>query len=179
MTSTPAAPNRPIPNCPIIVTALFGQDDFAWLEGLRRLHYPAGRNQVPAHLTLFSHLPPSIERELDRRLAEIAATAPPRARIAGIIDLDGGSAFRVDSGDLEDIRAELADAFHGLLTPQDMSAWRPHVTIQNKVEPRVARQLQAALRSRFRPRPLSISALASWSYAGGPWLPIKTHAFRN
>lgn len=169
----------PAPNRPIIVTALFGQDDFAWLEGLRRLHYPAERNQVPAHLTLLSHLPPGIERELDRRLAGIAQAPPPRARVAGILDLDGGTAFRVESEELEDIRAELADAFHGLLTPQDASAWRPHVTIQNKVEQRVARQLQATLRSRFQPRPLAIRALASWSYAGGPWLPLKTHAFRS
>lgn len=169
----------PAPNRPIIVTAVFGQDDFAWLEGLRRLHYPAGRNQVPAHLTLFSHLPPGIERELDQRLAGITRAPPPRALIAGILDLDGGTAFRVDSEDLENIRAELGEALHGLLTPQDSSPWRPHVTIQNKVDRRKARQLQAELRSRFQPRPLAIRGLASWSYAGGPWLPLKSHVFRS
>jgi len=33
---------------PLIVTADFAPDDFAWLEGLRRRHYPAERNRVPA-----------------------------------------------------------------------------------------------------------------------------------
>jgi hypothetical protein len=169
----------PAPNRPIIVTALFGQDDFAWLEGLRRTHYPAERNRVPAHLTLFSHLPPGIERELAQRLAEITDTPPPRARISGILDLDGGTAFLVDSEELEEMRSELAFAFHGLLTPQDGADWRPHVTIQNKVDRREARELQTTLRRRFQPQPLSIKGLASWSYDEGSWLPLKSHAFRR
>ena len=77
------------------------------------------------------------------------------------------------------MRAELADAFRGLLIPQDMAPWRPHVTIQNKVEPREARRLQQQLRAMFEPRPLAIRGLASWRYLGGPWEPIRTHAFRR
>jgi hypothetical protein len=66
-----------------------------------------------------------------------------------------------------------------MLTPQDMAPWRPHVTIQNKVEPREARRVQAELRATFQPRPLQISGLASWRYLSGPWEPIRTHAFRG
>ena len=66
-----------------------------------------------------------------------------------------------------------------MLTPQDQAPWRPHVTIQNKVEPKEAKRLQAELRARFEPRPLSIRGLASWRYLGGPWEPIKTHVFRG
>src|SRR5690606_9346017 len=51
---------------PLIVTATFGAADQAWLEDLRRAHYPQERNQVPAHLTLFRQLPPSVEPELAR-----------------------------------------------------------------------------------------------------------------
>jgi hypothetical protein len=158
---------------------VFGDDDFAWLQGLRRSHYPAERNQVPAHLTLLSHLPPSIERELAGRLAGYAAGPAPRARVVGVIDLGGGTAFRVESEELEDIRSDLAEAFRGLLVPQDRAPWRPHVTIQNKVEPREARQLQETLKRRFEPQPLAIRGLSSWRYLGGPWEPIKLHSFRG
>lgn len=164
---------------PLIVTATFGDGDNGWLQELRRTHYPAELNRVPAHLTLFHHLPPGIEGELGRRLAVFAAAPPPRATIAGIIDLGGGTAFRVESEALEDIRADLAGAFRGLLTPQDQAPWRPHVTIQNKVEPREAKRLQQQLRAGFTRRPLAIRALASWRYLDGPWAPLKTHVFRG
>ena len=164
---------------PIIVTALFGPGEDGWLQQLRRTHYPAGRNQVPAHLTLFHHLPPGIEGELSTRLAEAAAAPQPPAAIAGIMDLGQGTAFRVDSLALEAIREDLAEAFHGLLIPQDRAPWRPHVTIQNKVEPREARALQQQLRAGFEPRPLHIRALASWRYLDGPWERLKVHPFRR
>ena len=158
---------------------MFGDADFAWLDGLRRSHYPPERNQVPAHLTLFHHLAPSLAAELSGRLAVYAATPPPRACIAGVIDLGGGTALRVESDELEDIRQDLAEALRGLLTPQDAAPWRPHVTIQNKVEPRAAKALQQRLRPDFAPRPLAIKGLACWSYRGGPWEPLKRHIFRG
>jgi hypothetical protein len=158
---------------------LFGDGDNGWLQELRRLHYPPERNQVPAHLTLFHHLPPGIEAELGRRLAAYAAVAPPRAELAGVIDLRAGTAFRVRSEELEDMRHDLADAFRGLLVPQDRAPWRPHITIQNKVEPREAKRLQQQLRATFEPRPLAIRGLASWRYCGGPWEPIRSHIFRG
>lgn len=51
----------------LIVTAEIGAADFAWLEGLRRKHYPPDRNHVPAHLTIFHALPPSAEVEVRNR----------------------------------------------------------------------------------------------------------------
>ena len=134
---------------------------------------------MPAHLTLFHHLAPSLERELGQRLGSYSALPPPRASIAGIMDLGEGTALRVESEELEDIRDDLAEAFRGMLTPQDSAPWRPHITIQNKVEPKQARGLQQRLRATFEPRPLSIRGLASWRYLGGPWEPIRTHVFRG
>ena len=166
-------------SAPLIVTALFGAGDDGWLQQLRRSHYPPERNRVPAHLTLFRHLPPSLEPELTRRLAAAVAAPPPRADLAGIIDLGEGTAFRIESRELEAIREALAEAFHGLLMPQDLTAWRPHVTVQNKVEPREARRLQQLLRATFEPRPLAIRALASWRYRDGPWEKVREFAFRG
>ncbi|WP_318531693.1 2'-5' RNA ligase family protein [Sphingomonas parva] len=158
---------------------MFGDGDNGWLQELRRTHYPAERNQVPAHLTLFRQLPPSVADELDHRLSLYAATPPPRATMTGVMDLGEGTALRVESEELEDIRYDLAEALRGLLTPQDMAPWRPHVTIQNKVQSRDARRLQTALRATFTPRPLAIRGLATWRYLGGPWERVKAHVFRG
>ena len=46
---------------------------------------------------------------------------------------------------LDRIRSDLADHFHGLLSAQDGGGWRPHITIQNKVPPKIARALIDAL----------------------------------
>jgi 2'-5' RNA ligase superfamily protein len=162
---------------PIIVTATFGDGDNGWLQALRRTHYPPERNRVPAHLTLFRQLPPSLEGELATRLARAAAAPPPRATIAGIMDLGEGTALRIESAALDALRADLADALQGVLTPQDRT-WSAHVTIQNKVAPREARALQQQLGAAFAPRPLAIGGLAAWRYLGGPWEPIREWAFR-
>lgn len=163
---------------PIIVTALFGRADAAFFEDLRRRHFPPERNHLSAHLTMFHHLAPSLAREVKQRLTGATrGMPPPAARIAGVMSLGRGVAFRIESPALEDIRADLAHAFATVLTPQDRSAWRPHVTVQNKVEVATAKELQAELERGFRPRPVQIAGLASWWYRGGPWEPLSRHMF--
>ena len=73
----------------------------------------------------------------------------------------------------------LALALHGLLSAQDRGPWAPHVTIQNKVERREARALQALLRLSFQPRPLVIQGLATWRYREGHWEQMRSYAFRG
>ena len=146
---------------------------------MRRAHYPPELNRVPVHLTLFRHLPPSLEPELGRRLGDHAAAPPPRARILGVMDLGEGTAFHVGSEALEDIRRDLAEAFRGLLMPQDQAPWRPHVTVQNKVARRDAIALQKQLQVGLFPRPLAIRGLASWRYLDGPWEPVRAYPFRG
>ena len=163
----------------LIVTAELAAEDFAWLEGLRRRHYPPERNRVPAHLTMFYSLAPSAEDEARRRLAGQSARPAPPARIAGLMDLGGGVAFRVVSDELDAIRDELADDLHGLLGAQDSGGWRPHVTIQNKVAPKLARELLGSLERDFRPRPLRIAGLGLHRYLGGPWETLGVWKFRG
>ena len=168
----------PSPPAPIIVTALLGPGDFAWADSLRREHFPAERNRLPAHLTLFHHLPPSALDGLKRLLASEARTAArPAARIARPISLGQGVALAVDSPGLAAIRGRIADAMHGELVPQDRAGWRPHITIQNKVAPSAARALLQALQAEFRPRPIELIGLAAHWYRGGPWEPIAEWKF--
>lgn len=163
---------------PIIVSALFGKADFAWLDGLRRAHFPPERNVLSAHLTLFHHLPPSLAGELDGRLRRATAHVPrPPAMIDRLFSLGRGVAVGIRSEELVAIRGDLAAAFAGCLTPQDSAGWRPHVTIQNKVAPAEAKALLAALSAGFAPRPLAITGLASYHYRGGPWELIHRYMF--
>jgi len=162
----------------LTVTAELAPPDFAWLDALRRRHFPPDRNQLPAHLTMFHALPPSSESGIRRELGRHAATSAPRATIAGLLNLGSGVAFRIVSDDLEAIRAELAEHCHGLLSAQDIG-WRPHVTIQNKVQPSAARKLLAEMEKDFGARPLGISALSLHRYLGGPWEPLARYPFRG
>lgn len=163
---------------PIIVTAMLGASDFAWADGLRRVHYPPERNLVPAHVTLFHHLPPAIADELRDQLKAEARGRAPVARLAGLRHFGDGVAYRIDSPELEAIRERLADHFAGLLIPQDQAQWRPHITVQNKVAPKAAKALLAELEGTFVSLPLKIAGLASWWYRGGPWEPLSEHLFR-
>jgi 2'-5' RNA ligase superfamily len=111
------------------------------------------------------------------RLREETRTMPPPAMIDGLMSLGYGVAYRVRSSALEAVRANLAEAFADLLIPQDRAAWRPHVTIQNKAKPAIAKALLAKLEAQFQPRPLIVAGLAAWHYRGGPWLPIAAYRF--
>lgn len=47
-------------HAPLIVTAALDDGAFDWFEDLRQAHFPRHRNQVPAHLTLFTRFPASM-----------------------------------------------------------------------------------------------------------------------
>jgi hypothetical protein len=109
----------------------------------------------------------------------VSPGARPKASIDGLMDLGGGVAFRIVSPDLDRIRRDLSDQFHGLLSALDSGGWRPHVTIQNKVPVKRARALLAALERDFRPRPLTIGGLALHRYLDGPWESLARYPFRG
>jgi hypothetical protein len=91
--------------------------------------------------------------------------------------LGRGVAYRVDCSDLRAMRDELAEGFSGLLTPQDQARPRLHITVQNKVEPVVAKALHAELSADFRPKPIRITGLSAFYYRGGPWEAIQSWSF--
>jgi hypothetical protein len=95
------------------------------------------------------------------------------------MNLGGGVAYRVVSPDLDRIREDLGAGLQGLLSAQDSGGWRPHITIQNKVSSKVARELIDSLQRDFTPRPLSIAGLALHRYLDGPWEGIARYSFRG
>jgi hypothetical protein len=169
-----------VSGAPLIVTAELPSDLQAWANRLRRAHYPAERNRVEAHLTLFHALPPSCEAELRDVLAAAAAGHPPvAARLEGAMSLGRGTALRIASADLLALRADLAERFRGLLTPQDVPVPRLHVTVQNKVAEKAARALLTELERTIEPLGFRFSGLALHRYRDGPWEFVKRWSFRG
>jgi hypothetical protein len=147
-----------------------GAADQRYFDNLRSAHFPPERNYLSAHITLFHHLPPSALGELDSLIRRLTAElAAPAAALREVYSLGKGVAFRIDSPDLLAIRARIADHFTGMLTAQDQGTPRLHITVQNKVDPAVARALLADLAAGFAPRALAIKGLAAHHYRGGPW----------
>jgi hypothetical protein len=175
-----SAPNAAPIAAPVIVTATMGVSDFAWANGLRRAHFPPERNVLPAHITLFHHLPPARLPQLSRLLAAITrGERAPVARLSELMFMGKGVAFRLESPDLLAIRARIADWFSADLIAQDRQNPRLHITVQNKVAPETARALHSALAKEFRPRPIVIDGLAAWHYLGGPWQLARAFKFTS
>ena len=164
---------------PLLITAELPADLFAWADALRRAHYPAERNRLGAHVTLFHGLPPSAEGEVRRLLAGLAARSPPEARISGLMDLGRGTAIEVESAALVDLHGELAEHLHGLIQQKDARPLRLHITIQNKVAPAAARALQADLALVLRPRAFRFRGLALSYWREELWQLGQFYPFRG
>lgn len=164
---------------PLILTAMPDRNAFARFEHLRQTHFPPERNFVAAHITLFHHLPGTKVAEIERRLKSETRSMPAfEARVAGFRNLGRGTALRIQSPALLDVRAALADAFAFWLIPQDRQVFTPHVTIQNKVEPCSAKALIDSLTPAFLPWTFRIEGLTLWRYLGGPWQKLRDFRFR-
>jgi 2'-5' RNA ligase len=163
---------------PLIVTLAIDEAAFLVLDGLRRRHFPLLRNLVPAHVTLFHRLPGTAEAAIHAELAAACRDRPPFCLASGQPRLLGrGVALTLASTELVELRDRLAARFLPLLAAQDRQPYRPHVTIQNKVAPEVARAL--ALELEAHPRQLRITAtgLLLWRYLAGPWQPVAACPF--
>lgn len=139
----------------------------AHFESLRRLHYPAHLNQIPAHITLFHQLR-SLE-ELEAELSSVAERAAFPVKVTGLRSLGKGVAYTLASQELQELHADLAQRFAQDLTPQDRQRFHPHIVVQNKATPEQARSLLAQLQSDFKPMEGLAVGLTLWNYLGGPW----------
>jgi hypothetical protein len=161
---------EPIP--PLILTLQMEDDAFARFEELRRRHFPELLNKIPAHATLFHALPGEEEAGITDMIdAASRAMQPPEVAVTGLHFTGRGVAFVLESEALSAFRGRLAAPFEPWLTPQDRQGWRPHVTVQNKVDPDTARALQADLERDFVPFRFTAPGVLLWRYLGGPWEP--------
>ena len=158
-------------SAPLVLTLGLDERSTAYFDGLRTAHFPRERLLVGAHLTFFHALPAAHEAEVAAEVRATAAISPPLdLRASRLLLLGRGVAFAVEGPGIAELRASLVTTFAPLgLSAQDLHRHRPHVTIQNKVDPAVARALHDELAASFAPFAVRGEALRLWRYVGGPW----------
>lgn len=165
---------------PLILTARPEPAALARFEALRRAHYPAEINRVPAHVSLFHQLPGAeFDAVVDRLRLTAREHQAPAVEVTGPKPLGRGVSLRLRSPGLDALRADLADAWAPLLIPQDRGGFQAHVTIQNKVTPQHARETLAAVAATFSPWSFHVTGIDVWRYLDGPWAHLKTVALRR
>lgn len=166
------------PTNPLVLTLKMDRASFARLDSERRSYFPASRNIVPAHISMFHQLPDEAFAEINRELLRITESRCPfRLEVTGLRSLGGGVAYLLQSPDLLALRATLAATFSLWLSRQDQQPYRPHITIQNKASREEARETLAKLQSGFARFTLEGTGLCLWDYLNGPWRLRRSYSF--
>lgn len=157
-------------SAPLIVTLTLDAEAHAHFTGLRQQHFPSERNYLEAHVTLFHHLPGEQVAAIQQHLAAVAAhIAPLLLRVSGVRFLGRGVAYTLENPTLQQLHHQLQTSWADWLLPQDRQPLRPHITVQNKVDPARARALHEQLAAAFEPATVTGLGFAVWAYEGGPW----------
>ena len=161
---------------PLVVTLLLDPGEQERFDRLRAAHFPAERNHLAAHVTLFHALPGAQVDAVSADLTDAARRPAFDVAVTGLRLLGRGVAYTLEAPELTALRAGLAAAWEPWLTPQDRQRHAPHVTVQNKVEPAVARALRDRLAAEFVPhrvgaRPGPV-ALPGWAVGAGRHPPV-------
>ncbi|MBF2049312.1 MAG: 2'-5' RNA ligase family protein [Elainella sp. C42_A2020_010] len=163
---------------PLVLTLKLDAILFSGLNQLRQQHFPPERSFLPAHVTLFHHLPGEQEVIIQQDLQTLCSqTATLSLRLQRLRCLGRGVAVEIDCPELVQLRTRLAQAWSIWLTPQDRQPYRPHITIQNKVTPDAARQLYAQLNQTWQPLNGQGEGLLLWYYRNGPWEKVAEFSF--
>ena len=156
---------------PLILTLKLDAESQAFFDAQRKRYFPPERNFLQAHLTLFHQLPD--EDQIYDILAAINFK-PIELEVTGLMNIGAGVAYKVESKSLKNLHGVLSNAFKDVLIVQDNQGFRPHITIQNKVMPEVARKLLEQLSRDFEEFKITAVGLELWLYLGGPWEWVKT-----
>jgi hypothetical protein len=159
---------RPLP--PVILTLALDDAAERFFQEMRTRWFPPALNLIPAHVTMFHHLPgETVPGLMDALGAACAGETNMPVGVTGLRHLGRGVAYTLQAPAAEALRGRLAARWQADLTAQDRQGWRPHVTIQNKVDPTVSRALHAALSRDFVPFAAMAVGVRAWRYLGGPW----------
>ncbi len=167
-------------HAPLILSLQLDAQSQSQFDRLREQYFPHALNIVPAHVTLFHHLPgeelPSIQRLLEQTTA---AQSPFSVQVRSLRSLGRGVAYTLESPALFYVRGQLAEAWEPWLTPQDRQRFKPHITIQNKVTTETARETLALLGASFKIYDAAALGLHLWHYRNGPWEHVRTFPFHH
>jgi 2'-5' RNA ligase len=165
---------------PLILTLALDEQSFTFFDEQRRRYFPRARNFIPAHLTLFHHLP-GVHISKIQDTIEVQASSHTRFSldVTGLRSLGRGVAYMLQSRELAELRHGLASEWSHWLTQQDRQKHQPHVTVQNNADPKNARELLTILTGAFVPFQIQGIGLDLWWYRGGPWEKVRRFLFAN
>ncbi len=163
---------------PLIATLSITASAQSYFNALRKQYFPAERNYLDAHLTLFHALPdePWIREDLQKICKNQKRLD---ATVHGVMSLGGGTAFKIISPELTILHQKLQNNWLEHMTNQDRQKRNFHITIQNKVEPAEAKKLQADLQKEFKPFHITIDGIQLWRYHNGPWEYLTKYDFEK
>ena len=163
---------------PLILTLKMDHRSQEYFDRQRELHFPPERNYLSAHLTLFHKLPGEHGGVISADLQDLCLRQTPFTLDAtGLRFLGRGLAYELSSPKLMTLRRGLAERWRPWLGAQDRQGFKPHVTVQNKVSPEMARALHGQLQATFAPFEVEGLGLSLWRYLDGPWEPAGTYLF--
>ncbi|MES2265782.1 MAG: 2'-5' RNA ligase family protein [Bacteroidota bacterium] len=162
---------------PLLLTLALTPDAQLFFNALRKQHFPAERNFLDAHLMLFHQLPANEPTIIEGIISIVKEYQGLNLNVTGLSSIGNGVAYKIVSEDLQRLHKQLQAQWEQWLIPQDKNKLWPHITIQNKVSPDVARQLLQELSVDFKPFDFLATGLSLWEYQGGPWKFIETFDF--
>jgi hypothetical protein len=166
-------------NAPLILTVKLDDDSQRYFDQLREAHFPAERNYLAAHLTLFHHLPPK-QLQLVNDIEMIASRYQTLSlQVTEVKSIGNGVAFQIECPLLGQLHSYLQKLWFDWLTPQDRQRLWAHITVQNKVVPEQARLLKAQLTEQFKPFTAKGLGLSLFEYKNGPWDFVRTFDFES
>ncbi len=93
---------------PLILTLALDALTQQRFERERRQHFPAARNHIPAHVSMFQSLPGAELVAIVGRLEALRGRARLAVEVCGVRTLGRGCAYELRSAALDGLRAELA-----------------------------------------------------------------------
>lgn len=154
---------------PLILTLRLDDISQALFDKQRQANFPAERNFLSAHLTLFHQLPAG-ELAIEDAVEKVCdCYKPVLLEVTGVKNVGNGVAYTISSLTLQEIHRHLQQEWKNRLIPQDQHKLWPHITIQNKVSPERAASLIQELADSFKPFAITGLGFNLYEYQGGPW----------
>lgn len=161
---------------PLIATFSIDSSAQDYFDSLRKQYFHPERNFIGAHLTLFHALPD--ESWIKSDLKELAGQQHSfQAKSETIVSLGFGTAFKIVSPELSSIHRKLQQSWYDHLTNQDRQKRNFHITIQNKVDAAIAKDLQQSLMYDFKTIDFHVHGIQLWRYLNGPWKFVTQYDF--
>ena len=162
----------------LILTLLIDTETQGFFNNLRKQYFPAERNYLDAHLTLFHNLPGSEQAIIESIDTVCNNYNVFDMQVSKIVSIGNGVAYKIESPELKQLHKYLQQQFTQWLIPQDKQTLWPHITIQNKTDALIANQLINELNSGFIPFKVNALGFSLWEYKGGPWEFISEFRFK-